>query len=65
MMEKNYKGCPTKLRDNGDGAKMLNGGRVRPPFNIYAPKPRKRVPLLCPVPFCPNAFLMRWVGGHE
>ena len=38
-------------------------GKICPPLNIYAPKPRKRVPLLCPVPFCPNAFLIGWEGG--
>ena len=34
-------------------------GKTSPPLNICAPKPRERGPLLYPVPFCPNAFLLR------
>ena len=41
----------------GTGQKCQRRGKTCPVFEICAPKPRKRVPLLYPVPFCPNAFL--------
>ena len=43
----------------GRGKNVKGGAKRVPPLIIYTPKPRKRVPLLYPVPFCPDAFLFR------
>ena len=49
----------------GTGQKCSNVGKQRPHLNICAPKPHKWVPLLYPVPYCPNAFLFRYNVKHE
>ena len=47
----------------GTGQKCSNVGIACPHLNICAPKPHKWVPLLYPVPYCPNAFLFGEGGG--
>ena len=59
MCELRDNGRAKKLRDNGDGAKMFNGGHQMSAIEHLRPQaPSKMGPLLYPVPLCPDAFLM-------